>query len=355
MAVMNAPLPQSAERAFYVEEFSGSTIVIAVVGPREQWVEAVGDVSRSLSAGGSRLVVVSSDEAWLTQGGRDPFDAQVDAGELWMALSDTGYVVIRADIGAEVEVASQLSTTVRARKLVVTDHDGGWGLPPRSFADLNTHLEPMRSQLADRQNGAVVDAIECALQGGVSSVNLCRPEDIDTELFTFDGAGTLFTHDGYLELGTLGVDDLESVERLIDQGIADGLLRPRRRHEIARLAVNGLGAKVRGSGHLAGIAFLELDRYQPQRTGEVACLYTVSRFSGAGAGALLVEGLLSEARERGLESLFAVTVSEAAAAFFERHGFGEVSHGDVPEAKWNGYDPARLSRARVFKRSLDGF
>ena len=338
-----------------MEEFSGSTIVVAVVGSRGEWAEAVADVSESLSAGGSRLVVVSSDEPWLTQGERRPFDAHVETGELWMALSDSGYGVIRAEPGGEVEVASRLATTVRARKLVITDQDGGWGLPPRSFADLNTHLDAMRSQLEARQNGAVVDAIQRALHGGVSSVNLCRPEDIDTELFTFDGAGTLFTHDGYLELGPLGVDDLESVERLIKQGIDDGLLRPRTRREIARLAVNGLGARVRGSGHLAGIASLELDPYQPQRTGEVACLYTVSRFSGAGAGALLVDGLVDSAIEHGLDTLFAVTVSEVAAAFFERHGFTEAGHGDVPSVKWTGYDPQRLDKARVFIRPLGGF
>jgi amino-acid N-acetyltransferase len=198
----------------------------------------------------------------------------------------------------------------------------------------------------------VVAAVDRALGGGVTNVNLCRAVDLDRELFTFDGAGTLFTSGGYLDLGPLRVDDLASVERLVAQGVADGLLRPRTRHEIARLAVDGLGARVVGSGHLAGIVSLETDRYRSERMGEVACLYTVSRFSGAGAGALLLDGLASRARELGLLSVFAVTVSDAAAAFFTRRGFREGGHDAVPAAKWEGYDVARRAEARVFVRDV---
>jgi amino-acid N-acetyltransferase len=272
--------------------------------------------------------------------------------DLWLTLTDGGVAVVAADGGRQAEVAAALAVALRALKLVITDEGGGWGRPPRSFADVATHGVAYRNQLAERQGGAVVAAVDRALAGGVTNVNLCRAVDLDRELFTFDGAGTLFTSGGYLTLGPLRVDDLGAVERLVAQGVADGLLRPRSRHEIARLAIDGLGARVVGSGHLAGIVSLETDRYPGERTGEVACLYTVSRFSGAGAGALLLDGLVARARELGLRSVFAVTVSDAAAAFFTRRGFRERDHDAVPVAKWEGYDLARRDEARVFVRDV---
>jgi amino-acid N-acetyltransferase len=248
-------------------------------------------------------------------------------------------------------VAAELAAALRALKLVVTDPAGGWGVPPRSFVDVHDPARGFEAELADRQDGAVVDAVRTALGGGVTSVNLCPAHRIDEELFTFDGVGSLFTSGDYLRLDALRVDDLPAVEGLVTQGIADGLLRPRTRPEIARLAVTGLGARVKSSGHLAGLVSLETAPYEAERLGEVACLYTVSRFSGAGAGGLLVDGLLAGAAERGLAGVFAVTVSAAASAFFTRQGFTEVGADNVPAAKWQSYDPARKAEARVFLRS----
>ena len=105
-----------------------------------------------------------------------------------------------------------------------------------------------------------------------------------------------------------------------------------------------------GSGHLAGIVGLDAETYRAEGLGEVSCLYTVSRLSGTGAGSLLVDGLLAEAGALGLRDVFAVTVSEAAADFFVRRGFAEVDPGFLPERKWEGYDPERRERARVFVR-----
>ncbi len=115
--------------------------------------------------------------------------------------------------------------------------------------------------------------------------------------------------------------------------------------------MTGLGARVVGSGHLAGIVSLETETYADAEVGEVACLYTVSRFSGAGAGGLLVDALVERAAEpTACEGVFAVTVSDAAAAFFDRKGFAEVPHDAIPAAKWAGYDADRLALARAFLR-----
>lgn len=369
------PLPDPSvppeERAFYEEEFAGATIVVSLAPPDRPTVEAVARAAASLAAGGARLVVVVGSGSVETSGrgpvaaalgqalGAEPWVLHDPEGEpdrawladLWLAITDHSAVVVEVEPGTEAHVGAHLGASLRALKLVVTDPGGGWGLPPRSFADMATHAEAMAAQLGDRRGGAVTEAIAVALGGGVTNVNLCRPGDLDRELFTFDGAGTLFTSGGYVELGPLRVDDLPAVERLVDQGTADGVLRPRSRQEVARLAVTGLGARVVGSGHLAGIVSLETEAYADYEVGEVACLYTVSRFSGAGAGGLLVDGLVEQAGALGLRGVFAVTVAAAAADLFARKGFEEVGHDRVPASKWQAYDAERLARARVFWRA----
>jgi amino-acid N-acetyltransferase len=354
----------AAERAFYVAEFAGATIVVAL---RESEL-AEGEVDRvatALAEGASRLVLVAGGEpgadgppgsspgpgpdVWVTDDDLDPSGL---AG-LWLAVADAPRVTVRTPEVRRSVVAAHLAASLRALKLVITDDQGGWGRPARSFADVRTHRDAYRSQLADRQGGQVVEAVEVALAGGVSSVNLCRADELDRELFTFDGTGTLFTSGGYVALAPLRIDDLAAVEDLVAQGTADGVLRPRSRLEVARLAATGLGAKVVGSGHLAGVVGLETEPYRAEGVGEVAGLYTVSRFSGSGAGGLLVEGLLERAAALGLRAVFAVTVSQPAAELFTRKGFREVAPGSLPEAKWLGYDPERLRSARAFWADLD--
>ena len=356
----------AAERAFYVEEFRGDTIVVSLTDPGPTTVDAVSAAAAALAEGDAHLVAVVGGSAaplvdafqappvWL-DGPARMLDAAWLA-DLWLAIADRGAVVVTVPEGDELGLAAELAGAMRARKLVVTDQGGGWGLPPRSFADLATHDAAFEDQLGERRQGAVVAAVRAALDGGALNVNLCRPDELDRELFTFDGTGTLFTSGGYLELGPLRVDDLPAVERLFAQGTTDGLLRPRTRRDVARLAVTGLGARVVGRDHLAGFVGLEVDRYvdvDGPTVGEVVGLYTVSRFSGAGAGGLLVDGLAEQAAADGLDAIFAVTVSATAGAFFERKGFVLVGHDRLPAAKWDGYDASRKSQARCYWLDLD--
>lgn len=357
------PVP-AAERAFYEAEFAGAALVVALSHVDDRVLEQVGRVSRSLYRTGGRLVLVIGEaqqpggwESRLAPAlGSRPFvlEASSATGErladLWMAVSDGLATLVVAGEADATPVAGRVAASLRARKLVVTDPGGGWGDPPRSFANVLRPEQGFSSALADRQGGRVVPAIEEALAGGVTSVNLCRAEDLDRELYTFDGTGTLFTSGGYVTVESLRVADLPDVERLVAIGVADGVLRSRDRREIARLAADGLGARVQGGGHLAGIVGLETEAYRDVQMGEVASLYTVSRFSGAGAGGMLIDALVERAADRGLRAVFAVTVSSEAVDFFRRKGFEEVDPTTLPPAKWTDYDAQRRGRARALVR-----
>lgn len=351
------------QRAFFVEEFRGVTIVVSLPVLTEDAVAAVARTAAGFAPGDTRLVLVvdahEDAERLVRAMPEEPVVVSSptvweDAGmaRLWLTVADRDRVVVVAHPDGVAETAGFLAAGLRASKVVLTDPGGGWGDPPRSFADLEIYRLGLLGELTRRGIGNLLPAAEAALRGGAYSVNLCRAEDLELELFSFDGAGTLLTLGGYVRLAQLRVDDLPAVEALVEQGVHDGVLKPRSRAQIARMAVGGIGARVVRSGHLAGVVGLEAEQYAGDGVGEVSGLITVSEFSGAGAGGMLLEGVVTRAAALGLRAVFAVTVSADAAEFFSRHGFQEVAQDLLPAAKWHDYDPERLSRARCFWRDV---
>lgn len=345
-----------AEHAFFVEEFRGVTIVVGLPVLTPAAVQGLARTISGYASGDTRFVLVvrdADDAARVAEpihAGRTvpaPLQWNADAlAELWIATTDARVLVVVA--AATAEASARIAAGLGASKLVLTDPGGGWGDPPRSFAELRRHRRSLERALSERVTPGLLDAVDLALRGGAFSVNLCRPEDVELELFTFDGAGTLVTLNGYLRVSDLRVDDFAAVEELVTRGVDTGILKPRSRQQIARIMVGGLGARVIRTGHLAGLVGLEVDAYGTVGVGEVSGLITVSEFSGAGAGGLLIDALLGRARDQGLTRVFAVTVSDEAATFFLHRGFTEVSRDEVPAGKWQGYQPERLALARCF-------
>lgn len=349
------PVP---ERDFFIEEFRGVTIVVALPVVGTAALEAVTRTVDEFRTGDTRFVFVvpSGDVPRIDAAVGGPaldvstvWDDEAVA-ELWLAVADSGCVVVGADAAGVTRTAGTVSAGIRASKMVLTDPGGGWGRPPRSFADIDAHRDGLTAHLAERGLDDVVPAAQKALGGGAYSVNLCCAEDLDVELLTFEGRGTVLTQGRYLHLAELQVNDFPAIEALVAQGVREGVLKQRSRIEIARMAVGGIGARVLRTGHLAGIVGLEVETYAGTGFAEVSGLITVAEFSGLGAGGLLIDGLVEMCRDQGIQHLFAVTVSADAAEFFTRRGFSEVGRDDVPVAKWKGYDPDRLEEALCFLR-----
>jgi amino-acid N-acetyltransferase len=183
------------------------------------------------------------------------------------------------------------------------------------------------------------------VRAGLGSVNMVDAASLETELFTYEGAGTLLTAQDYCHVDTLGLDDFHEAARLLARGEREGYLLARDDEARARLLLCGYGAWFEG-GRLAGVAGLETERYRRSRVGEVVGLYTITRFKGEGVGVRLIRHLAAEASAKGLRALFACTRNPRAAAFFERYGFEEVDPERAPAAKWRGRGNAE--RPRVY-------
>jgi amino-acid N-acetyltransferase len=383
------------EKDFYLEEFRGRSVLVAVApearGTARELAPLAATVAE-LARNGTRVLVwwpagdATADRRLRAALGRaaaasrrgrraarglatvraDVAVLEGPAGEtvrgrLWDALRRERVCLLAVRGAGEVvfpRPAATLATALRVAKLVLL-HPGGGLLAATpgglSFVDRNVLDTLLRQGEAEwtglGERRPLLAAVRDALAGGVESVSLCTPADVAQELFTYEGSGTLFTQGDYCHVGALGIDDFGQAERLLERGQREGLLKLRTPGEIAQILAVGFGAVI-APRHLAGVAGLLTAPYAPERAGEIVGLYTITRFKGEGIGERLVARLLAEAERRGLTYVFAVALDERAQQFFTRLGFARVTPADVPAAKWRGYDARRRTRVGIFRRML---
>jgi amino-acid N-acetyltransferase len=347
-----------SEKAFYLREFQGRTLALAIPARDRTDVAPLVPILLELEANRTRVVLISpAPSALEALPGTKLLAASGETleGAVWRGFADAprvGLVVEgeRAFAPACAEIALRLGVP----KLVWIDADGGLVHTDGSrlsFVDLE-ELRGLRGDGFARESAeraALLAEVERALVSGLPAVNLCTPEGLADELFTYAGVGTLFTRERYVEVRRLGIDDYDAADDLVARGVAEGYLAPRSPAEVDRVLASGFGAFVEGR-YLAGIGAL-LD-HPGAGAGEIASLYTLTRFLGEGVGAHLVAFALECAREHGHRYAFACTTSERVVRFFERQGFGRVDSDAVPPAKWRGYDPERRARAVCLRRVL---
>jgi len=351
-AERDAGAPASfSERDFYVGEFRGRTLGILLPDSEVARSPALAGVLDELHGNSIRAVLVAG-EAAAAEGqrcGRLDLDEERLEGRAWRELRLGGRVLVRAPS----DPAAGLLTVARRLGLFkvirladvpgVRDAEGR----RRSFI----HRGELAELLASADDGLrrLLVEIEALLAAGVPSVNLCTAEGLHDELFTYSGSGTLFTRERYIEVRRFGVDDYDAADDLIARGAAEGYLAPRTPEAVDWLLADGFGAFVEGR-HLAGIGALR--RPPGAEAGEVASLYTLTRFEGEGVGSHLVGYAIARARELGLAYVYACTTSARVGAFFERLGFRAVGQEWVPAEKWEAYDPDRRRRLSCFRHDL---
>lgn len=339
-----------SEKDFYLQEFRGRTLAIAIPGELSARARELDAVLDELRANGTRVVLI-------VQGGSAGLDGHevVHAaaprleGAVWRALRRRPVVVVTADDLAA--ACLTVATRLRLFKLVRIGEHASVRTPAggrRSFVDL-PELERILSAGDDVPGRDLLREIEALLRAGVPNVNLCELGGLGDELFSYSGSGTLFTSERYVEVRRLGIEDFDAAADLIARGVEEGYLAPRDEPAVDALLADGYGAFA-GGQHLAGIAALRIRAGVD--AGEIASLYTLTRFAGEGIGRHIVGSLVARAADEALAYVYACTTSDRAAAFFERNGFAEVPHDRVPAEKWSGYDPARRAQIRCFRREL---
>jgi amino-acid N-acetyltransferase len=347
-----------SEREFYLAEFRGRTLGIAL--PDGDWdsFADLGPVLRELKGNASRIVLFSPRRKVLEEltGRWIPARKGTAAiGDLWWALREdpcAGVWFEAARSGEFAALCREWVVRLQLAKLIWIDARGafrdasGGRVSLAALSDLGklrAHCE--NSRPADL---ALLAEIQLILEGGISSVNLCALDGLADELFTYSGSGTLFTRERYMDVRRLGVDDFPAAEDLIERGVAEGFLAPRSDSELRGVLGNAFGVFVEGR-YLAGIA--SLVPYPEGGMAEIVSLYTLTRFLGEGVGGFLIRYALQEAAEAGFAGVFACTTSERVERFFTRHGFEAVEATVLPAAKWARYPADRRRRVRCLLRS----
>jgi N-acetylglutamate synthase-like GNAT family acetyltransferase len=337
------------EKSFYLNEFRGRTLAIAARPGPLGAAAAIEPVLSELQGNGTASVLLSSDPVGLAKlSGAPPLRADLPGleGRVWRSLQPNlrAGILVPEDglFGAAHEVVGSLGIS----KLVWLDGQGGLLRKDGrrlSFVDLDDF-----AQLApDPGRADLLLEIERALRAGLPAINLCTAEGLADELFTYAGSGTLFTRKGYVDVRRLTIDDFGAAHALVARGEAEGYLFPRSDEDQDAVLAQAFGAFVEGH-HLAGIGAL----LRHGDVGEIASLYTLTRFLGEGIGGHLVAALCEEAKRRGDVFVFACTTTERVVGFFERSGFEQVRADALPDEKWRDYDPERRRRVTCLGLSL---
>ena len=375
-----------AEKDFYLDEFRGKSLLFALraadLGSAAER-DAAAEVFRTLLLNDIRvLLLIETADSTIEQHSvkalgkhlisrakippTSPVVLSAGAGDdelleqIWTVLRAAPLFVglwpANHDIPL-VACAQRLAVRLKAYKLVLLDPAGGITTSGSQLSFMNGPVlhELLRQGEAEWAGlGArrpVLEAVCVALEGGVASVTLCPLSGLARELFTYEGCGTLFTLTDYCSVERLGIDDFYEVEKLMQRGEREGYLKGRTPQEITRLLLYGYGARLgTAPGEMAG--FCALLPYPAENAGEVAGLYTITRFQGEGIGGRLITTMVSEGEQRGFAYLFACTTQEGAQRLFERHGFCRLTPEDVPATKWRGYDIARKQQIAVYRRDL---
>jgi amino-acid N-acetyltransferase len=374
--------PVFTEKTFYLEEFYGKSLLFALIPPAGQRISEFDSLVltlRELRRNQTRCVVIVSPSALpklMRRLGRlapkepppvfnpsdglrsRPYPPDSAVAEIWERLRAGSIVVAsmsRDDADDLTVFARELASRLRVFKLLMLDRRGGLidnktgeRLPFVEERRIRRQMRTIRS----RARRAIVRAALDALEDGVGSVNLVAPGDVYEELFSFIGAGTLFTEMQYGFVRPVSIDDFEEVEALIVRGQTEGHLLPRTPDQIAQILPSCFGYRI-GDEHLAGICSLLTEPYRRDRCGEITAMYTLTRFQGEGVAAVLVREILKEATARHLKYVFACTADDRVASFFKRLGFKRTTARDVSAAKWRGYDPSRVDSLSILRTNLD--
>lgn len=318
-----------AERAYYLDAFANRFLVFGAERPGD--IAECEDVATELSCAGVRVLLICP-------GKRQGDIRDGELVDLWRRmLSGQPACLTHVDpFGCGTSIAERC----RVHKLVLIGDNlviQGKNGRTRSFVNVGATVLPARLR-----------ALARVLQSGVDGVNLVAPGGLAEELFTYAGSGTLLTWGEYGEVRRVGFRDYVAVAALLRHGCDLGYLRPRSPDVLERILPRSLVFFADGD-HPAGVVALQTEPYQGSGFAELEALFTISRYQGEGVGRRLVSAAVEEAREDGLDGVFAVTMNADVAGFFVSCGFVEVLLHAVPAAKWEGYPQDRRCLARAFR------
>lgn len=229
---------------------------------------------------------------------------------------------------AAIEVALKLSA---AKAIYLADPAALQQSPPLprqlSVPETTDLLKKDRSPIAR----TIASKLECAARAcaqGLPRVHLLNGginEALLTEIFSHEGFGTMIHSNEYQQIRRIFKKDVRSIMTLIRQSVRDEELVRRTRAEIiARIEDYWLLEIDR-----TPVACVALHAYPDNHSGELACLYVSKSHENQGYGRKLMSFVENLAREKNLNTLFALS-TQAIAFLKQKGGFREADSKLLP-------------------------
>jgi N-acetylglutamate synthase-like GNAT family acetyltransferase len=354
-----------SEKDFYLGEFRGRAIAIALEGVDSSGLGRLPEVLAELAANATRVILLAADRVLLEklvadavvaiEPGPDAIDPRW-VGALWRRLREGSTAGLLLPASEPFAAGCRaVAHSLQLAKLVWIDPDGGLQRSDgtrASYVDLAELEAMMASGVGDAQAPsriALLREFHAMVAGGVPAVNVCSLAGLSEELFSYAGSGTLFTRQRYTAVRRLSLDEFDAANHLIHRGVQEKYLAPRTPEEVDWVLAHAFGVFIEGR-YLAGIGALLPTA--AGRAAEVASLYTLTRFVKEGVGAHLVAFAMDWAAEMGVEYVFACTTSDRVVGFFERHGFVRAEADQVPPEKWLDYPEERRGALQCLRRDV---
>jgi len=252
------------------------------------------------------------------------------------------------------EIATQVAIRLGADKLIgfsseqgVLDDDGN--VIPEMFPDeASQRLEKLIGQgEIDTGTTRYLRAAIASCRAGVRRSHLVSYKmdgSLLQELFSRDGIGTQIVKVSAECSRPASIDDIGGILALItpleEQGILVRRSREQLEMEIERFII------VEREGLVIGCAALY--PFEEEAMGELACVAMHPEYRGDTRGAMLIEQVERQAKQRGLKRLFALTTHSI--HWFRERGFEPVTLDTLPMKKQALYNFQR--RSRILMKTL---
>lgn len=333
----------------YVPQFRGKVFVIVIDTPVSVLAETMLDLV-ALQDIGVRLVMgsmVHSTDDLLDRAAevelkfaQSAVEPASDPEETLTGLNRGQAVVL--DLAGRNAFSMELASFARALgavKLVLLQ-TAGETLP----------LGAIRAAEVNQEHSDILQSAASVCDAGIPRVHVLdgsNPAALLSELFSNEGVGAMVYADSYRVVRPLREEDIVELLGMIGRSVRKSRLVPRDYADIERRLDEYSVMEIDGNvvGNVA------LHRYDDcANMGEIACLYVKQDHEGLGYGIELVHHAEQQARDLGLESVFALT--NRAAGFFQTQlGYSEASPDEIPASRRDQL-LASGRDSRVFRKVL---
>jgi len=284
---------------------------------------------------------------------------RVDTHSLRLFL-DEGIIPIIPPIGFDGEgktfrvnsdsIAFEVADALRATKIIYLMSEDGLCTPQGEIVrqlSIDEAEETLKKRKLNPNLASKLDYGARACRNNIPRVHLLNGlvnEALLSEVFSYEGIGTMIYSNEYQQIRRVFKKDVRGVMGLIRQSVNNEELIRRTRTDIL--------------AHIDDYWVLEIDRtlvgcvalhcHPQEMKAELACLYVNKNYSDQGYGQKLMAFVEKMAAEKGMRQIFALS-TQAFSFFQQKGGYHEVTADELPPGRREKYEASNRNSKILLK------